>query len=155
MVDWGFGAKKIEGQPEAKKSGGGLFSKKENTKHLMDSIGNFSTQVNSLSRRTRVVEERIGSAGRRIQLTEQNILSHMKKLNSDIRTINDDILSMKKETEKIRNTIDIIIKELKLSARKEDVNVLQRYINLWDPVKFVTQNEVEAIIERALKSKNL
>ena len=45
----------------------------------------------------------------------------------------------------------MIIKELKLCSKSEDLTVLKKYIDLWDPVRFVTQNEVEKIIEEKIE----
>ena len=47
----------------------------------------------------------------------------------------------------------LIIKELQSVARKEEVKVLEKYINLWNPIKFVTSNEVEQIVNDALERK--
>jgi len=44
-----------------------------------------------------------------------------------------------------------IIKELDIFAKKEQLKVLEKYINLWNPLNFVTTKEVEKIIEEKLK----
>ena len=54
-----------------------------------------------------------------------------------------------------------LLKELELFARKEDVKFLEKYINLWNPMKFVTEQDVKnllehnktEVIEHARKSK--
>ena len=38
------------------------------------------------------------------------------------------------------------------TAKKEDVEVLQKYINLWEPVNFATRKEVEKLFSE-LKSE--
>lgn len=40
-----------------------------------------------------------------------------------------------------------------MTATKEEVHTLNKYINLWEPVNFVTQNEVEKIISRMLDDR--
>ena len=35
-------------------------------------------------------------------------------------------------------------------AKTEDVQVLDRYINLWEPANFVTRTEVEKIVDEAI-----
>ena len=42
------------------------------------------------------------------------------------------------------------ISELKNAAKRDEVKVLEKYINIWNPVKFVTQNEVESIVKDML-----
>ena len=55
--------------------------------------------------------------------------------------------------QEIREKMGLIIKELQSVARKEEVKVLEKYINLWNPIKFVTSNEVEQIVNDALERK--
>jgi hypothetical protein len=35
------------------------------------------------------------------------------------------------------------------------VKVLEKYINFWNPVKFVTQNEVEAIVKEMIQKEKI
>jgi len=143
-----FGKKPEE--PADPKKGFSMFKKKDNHE-LIDSVADLSALSNSLSRRTRVSEERIVNINRKIQLADQNSMGSFKKIHTELRSSSDELIEVKKELSKMKMTMDLIIKELKLSAKKEDVNVLQRYINMWDPVKFVSQNEVEKIVKRILE----
>lgn len=151
-MEFNLGKKKPEGEGSQKPAAsGGFFGKKPEGPDLKNVVNDLAHNFNNIERRTRVVEERFGTLSKRNEMIDQNMLKHFKKVNSNIKTINDDIMEVKKDIHKIKSTMDLIIKEIKLSAKKEDVNVLQRYINMWDPVKFVTQNEVESIIKRALE----
>ena len=38
-------------------------------------------------------------------------------------------------------------------AKKEHVKVLEKYINMWEPVNFVTKKDVEDIVKNMLKKK--
>jgi hypothetical protein len=51
----------------------------------------------------------------------------------------------------MENRIIMIIKELRMSAKKEEVDGLKKYVELWEPVKFVTQNQVEKIVEEKVE----
>jgi len=140
-------------KPVEPKKEGGIFGHKDNSKELNDKINLFNGSLNDLTRRIRVSEERFSNLSRRNQLSDQNSLSQFKKVNSEFRTIDEEIMELKKTLDKVKNTMDLIIKEIKLLAKKEDVSVLQKYINLWEPMNFVTQNEVEKIVQRAIESK--
>ncbi len=107
----------------------------------------LTEDVSNISRRLRILEERYTNFRNRIQVTDQNMLLHSKKQTTNIKTINSDINDLKKEINDIHEKIDLIIKELNNSAKKEDVEVLQKYINLWDPMNFVTRKEIEKLIK--------
>jgi hypothetical protein len=64
--------------------------------------------------------------------------------------IHDDINDLRRRTKIEDERAELIIKELKLSAKKEDVALLQRYIELWDPVDFATHNEIDKVIQEKI-----
>jgi len=120
----------------------GLFKREAPPKDIR-----LNEDVSDLSRRLRISEERYTTIRNRIQVMDQNMLLHNKKQTADIKTIDSDINDLKKEINDLNEKINLIIKELNDSAKKEDIEVLQKYINLWDPMNFVTRKEVEKLIK--------
>ena len=110
----------------------------------------LNEDVSEISRRLRILEERYTNIRNRIQVMDQNMLLHNKKQTTDIKTIDSDISDLKKEINDINEKISLIVKELNDSAKKEDIEVLQKYINLWDPMNFVTRKEVEKLIKEII-----
>ena len=51
----------------------------------------------------------------------------------------------------MKRIITEVISELKNSARKTDLDVFKRYIDMWNPLNFVTENTVEKLIDEKLK----
>ena len=49
--------------------------------------------------------------------------------------------------------MELVITEIKGTAAKEDIDALRKYIDLWDPVKFVTIETVEKLIEDKIETK--
>ena len=75
-------------------------------------------------------------------------MDHYKSLNSDIKLINEDIKEIKEDMENLKNTTKNLIRELKLFAKKEQVKVLEKYINMWNPLNFTTEEDVLELIEK-------
>ena len=113
----------------------------------------MTTDINTLSRRLRLLEEGFTNLRRFFQVTEENIIAKNKHYSAEIKTLASDIVEMRKEIQELRDKFSLVIRELQTVARKEDVRVLEKYINLWNPIKFVTQNEVEQIINEVLEKK--
>ena len=111
----------------------------------------ISGEVNSLGRRIRVLEERYTNLRTKSSVTEQNMLSRNKSIVTETKTINSDVHDIKVEIAEIKDTLVMLMKELQNLAKKDEVMVLQKYINLWDPTKFVTQNEVEDIVKEIIE----
>ena len=141
-----------KGAPHDPKKGGGLFGQKKEEKSGPD-FASVQEQVMTVTRRLRVLEEQQTNVRRKLQMVEQNMLSNNKKLNDGIKDVNADIVEVKRMVADMETKILMIIKELKETARKDDVSVLQKYINMWEPVNFVTRDELEKALEEALGSK--
>lgn len=149
-----LGTPKKEDQKQKPKQSG-LFSSSSNEKKLPDeNINHLKGDINALARRMRVIEEQTTNLRRKTQVMEQNMLRYNKKNLTDIKMINSDINDLKQMINDIDNKILLFIKELKLCAKKEDVNFLQKYVTMWEPIRFVTRNEVEKIVRDILDENN-
>ena len=116
-------------------------------------LGNVTNDINSLSRRLRLIEEGSTNLRRFLQVTEDNIIARNKHYSAELKTINSDITEIRKEIQELRDKMMLVIKELQFVARKDEVKVLEKYINLWNPIKFVSQNEIEGIINDVLDKR--
>jgi len=110
-------------------------------------MSSFTSDMSNLGRRLRIIEERSTNLRRALQVTEQNMLAKNKLFSTEIRTITSDIKDIKKDINDVKEKVLEMVKELQESAKKGEVKVLEKYINMWNPVKFVTQNEVEAMVK--------
>ena len=128
--------------------GPGLFHK--NVPQQPD-FGAVQEDISNVSRRLRTLEEGFTNLRRALQVTDQNMLGKNKVFATEIRTIASDISDMKSNINDIKEKILEIVNDVGEAAKKEEVKVLEKYINFWNPVKFVTQNEVEAMVKDILK----
>jgi hypothetical protein len=111
-----------------------------------------SEDVSELMRRVRTMEERYNTLQSKVQLIEQNMISYHKQAIGETKTLNGDIREIRRQIEEIKDKILTLIKEIQLSAKKDEVKVLERYINLWEPINFVTKGEVEDLIKEVLQN---
>jgi hypothetical protein len=104
-----------------------------------------------VERRLRTLEERYSTLDRRSQVTEENMLNNNRKIRVEIKLINEELPGIKSEIESLGEKIKALIREFQGFARVEDVEVIRKYLNLIEPLGFVTQNEVERIVAQAVK----
>lgn len=142
----------VQELPPPPKRGEGFLGKGQ--KQEMPDFSGLTSDVNTLARRLRMLEEGSTNLRRFFQIIEENMISKHKHFAVEIKTINSDIMEIRKEVQELRDKLGLVIKELQFVARKEDVKVLEKYLNLWNPIKFVTQNEVEEIIHEVIDKKN-
>ncbi len=84
---------------------------------------------------------------------EENVLEHSKKLSSEIRLMNDDIGELKKAVSELNEKMHYLAAELQGFASKEDVQTLKKYLDYWEPLRFVTQDQVEKIVNEIIDEK--
>ncbi len=130
-----------------------LQSKKgKNTQHTPETPQyDYSQDFIQISRRLKVLEEGISNLRKKILVNEQNDLSRYKKILLEEKTTLTELKELKKEIESMKIIIKEVISELKNSARKTDLDVFKRYIDMWNPINFVTENTVEKLIDEKLK----
>jgi len=109
-----------------------------------------SEQLNAIAARVRISEERYGELRKMLLVVEQNMISNHKKAMNEVKSLQNEFNEIKRTISAVEDKIITIIKELRLTARKEDIDVLKRYLELWDPVKFITNEQVEKIIDEKL-----
>ncbi|MBS3125799.1 hypothetical protein J4211_06160 [Candidatus Woesearchaeota archaeon] len=110
-------------------------------------------QINTVAARLRTSEERNSEMRKKVILLEQNMLSNHKRAMSEIKSLQSELNELKRTVQGVEDKIITIIKELRLTSRKEDIEVLRKYIELWDPVRFVTRETVDKIVEEKLRGK--
>ena len=106
-----------------------------------------------LSSRIKLVEGRYNLLRDRVLIINNNMIAEYKKILEEIRIVNSDIKDIKTELFRMREILKHLIQEIEKSARKEELKLLEKYINLWNPMNFVSEQEVKKIVEEMLHEK--
>jgi len=137
--------------PPLQKKHSGIFGGEKKGPSPGADVKGIVDELNNVSRRVRLLEEGGTNFRKKLQITEQNILSKNKVFSTEIKTINLEISELKREINELKDRILMLAKELSLCARKDEVKTLERYINMWNPIKFVTEQDVIDIVNRMTK----
>ncbi|MEK6951780.1 MAG: hypothetical protein AABX29_02085 [Nanoarchaeota archaeon] len=109
--------------------------------------------LSDIINRIRTLESKYNLLGERLLIVNQNMLAQYKKNLPEFKAINSDIREIKSELFKLKEVIKDLAKEMQFFATKEDIKVLEKYINLWNPIKFITEEELDKILEEKLKTR--
>jgi len=107
-------------------------------------------RLNAMAARVRVGEERYSELRKKMLFVEQNMLTNHKRAMTEVKALQTDVNEVKRTIQAVEDKIITIIKELRLTARKEDLQVMKRYVEMWEPVKFVSHEQVQKIIDEKL-----
>lgn len=98
--------------------------------------------------RVRGLEGKYNLLRDRVLIINNNMVEEYKRVTSEVKALDTDIRTLKDEMFKFRESMRHLLKEMEFLARKEDVQFLEKYINLWNPLKFVTRDDVLKLIEQ-------
>jgi hypothetical protein len=133
-----------EPKPPAQEPKKTVFAGKEEASPNV--VSDVAAQVNNVSRSLKTLEDKYGILRNKAQVTEQNMISNDKKLISDVKLVNSEIMDLKTDINDIKEKLNILVKELKLTSTKEEVKVIQKYLSYWEPLNFVTRQELDKIL---------
>jgi len=152
-----FGPKKegaaAPGAGGALGSFGGMLGKHAPAGPSPSQIADVSNQIGNLSRRLRMIEERYTTIRNKTQMTDQNMLQTHKDMSRSLKATNDELLELKREFMDLKDKVKLIVKELKDTADSDDLKTLQKYVELWEPINFVTKEQVKRLIQDAVEEK--
>ena len=116
-------------------------------------IQEMLNQVRELTKRVKSLEENSSMFRKRVDVVDDNMLSSSRKLNALVEEQRSEIEEYKKELFEMKDMLSKLVKDIHTFAKLEDVLSLEDFVNFWDPVKFVTVNEVSKIVENAISDK--
>lgn len=95
----------------------------------------------------RVLEDRYMNLRRKSQLTDQSLIDFQKDYYKEKKHINEEITEAKIKLQELIEELKIIREELKDTVKQKDLKILDKYLDLWEPMQFVTRNEVKKMLE--------
>lgn len=111
----------------------------------------YSEDIIKLNRRIKILEEGLSNLRRKLLVNEQNDLNRHKKVMQGEKANIGEVNDIKKEVENIKITMKEFVGELRTSARKEEVRILKKYIDMWDPVSFVTFDHIDKVVDEKIE----
>jgi len=109
-------------------------------------FADFATKVKDLDEKHEGLKEKM-------LLLSQSFIKQEDRISKEISFLRDDIREIMIELEKIKEGIQHIIKESAGFARKEEIQTMERYMKIWEPLKMVNEDDVKRMIEGAIKKR--
>lgn len=108
-----------------------------------------------MATRLKILEERYVTLRKKSQLSEQNIIEAEKEHFSEMQLLNENLLELKKTLKDVLEKISMLGDEVNNFAKKTDMITLQRYVEFWEPIDFVTRKEVNNFLRRKFKEDGI
>lgn len=99
------------------------------------------------------VETKLNTLVREVDILKNDLLRKHQDVRRDFKVMNEDLLALRREQEQTLQKMDLVVRELKQTAGAEEVAVLKKYVDLWNPLHFVTQQDLERALHLPSPSK--
>lgn len=123
----------------------------EKNKDFASKVDTHSKTLVTIIQRQKDIESLLENIHEKIDLIDHNAVSDFKKVFVKTKQLGEDISDLKVEIQKIKDFNEKIPKQLKLFATVDEVKKLEKYVDLWDPMGFVSRDELEKEIEKSRK----
>ena len=110
----------------------------------------LANQVTGLATRLKLAEERYANLSKRNQLTEESLMGFEKDIRLELKTFGKQLSDLRKKINEINSKLDSISGELGSVVRKQEFSVMEHYLDLWQPMQFITRDEAARLIRDAV-----
>ena len=119
----------------------------------MTTVNAVSALLSDFASRVRNLEEKFNILRERVLVLTQNFVKRERKLQKDMGLIQEDNKDLRLELKEIKSRIESLLSQHEGFVRKEEIAVIEKYFKLFDPIKFVTEDEIEERVERILSQR--
>jgi len=119
-------------------------SKKEEETEFKEKFDTHSKALLDVIQRQKALESTLDLTNEKIELLDHNSIKNIKQIKVETKDLRTDILELRSEIQEIKSFNSKALKQLKITSTKDEVTKLERYIDLWNPMNFVTREELKA-----------
>ncbi|MDD5418036.1 MAG: hypothetical protein PHW96_04100 [Candidatus Nanoarchaeia archaeon] len=123
----------------------------EEQKPQQNPLAFISQKLSEVSRRVRILEEKTNSISDKISITDSTLLKNTQAFREDITEINISIKELTKELETLKETSRRVIKQMDMFVLKRDFSVLEKYIDIINPTKMMSKEDIVKIVRDELR----
>ena len=122
-----------------------IFGNNDNKKadDFTNKVDTHSKAILTVIERQKDIESSLDLMNEKVELVDHNSIKNFKKIFNDIRDVKNDVRELKQEIQKLGEFNSRLTKQLALLTTKDEVTKLEKYIDLWDPMGFITRDELE------------
>ena len=112
-----------------------------------------SDQFSNLISRFRLIEDRQSNLQRKMHLMEENMLTSARDTRTELKLLHDELTELKRTIKGFEEFIEKVSSSLEDLATREEVKLIERYVNLLDPTNFISRKQLEREVERAVEER--
>jgi len=111
----------------------------------------ITKKLSELSERIRAMEGKIGILKQKIDVVDRNLINKTQDLKEGITKQKYDVRKLKGDMLEVQDGLKHVMVELGGAAKKRELAVISKYIDLIDPTRFLSKKDVIKIIKENKK----
>lgn len=108
--------------------------------------------LSEISSGLRILEDRYYNLRKKVQITDQSLLETQRSFFKEKRLMNDELMELKTRVQELSEQLEVMHLDIGDAVKQKDFRVLEKYLDFWDPMLFVTRREAEELIDEEVKS---
>lgn len=118
----------------------------------LESVQNILSDISS---GLRILEDRYSNLRKKTQLTDQTLLDAQRNFEKEKQLLQDELMDVKMKLQDLTDDLKIMQGELQEAVKQKDFKVIEKYLDMWEPLQFVTRKEVEELLEDNIEDEDL
>ncbi|MBT4576709.1 hypothetical protein HOM13_03530 [Candidatus Woesearchaeota archaeon] len=113
--------------------------------------------IADLNGRIRALENKYNILTERLLVINQNMIEEYKKIITGMRDLSTETKKARLGTQTTQDVVKDIVKEMSIFAKKDQIKVLEKYMDMINVIQLVTDEQLETRLERfksEIKNKN-
>ena len=110
-------------------------------------LADFNTRLRDLEERNRLLKDRALLLGK-------NLIALKEEKSQEIQELKTQTNKIQQEVELIKKLTKSILKETNKFVRRDEILVIERMLKDFQPLEFIREKDVKAIVKKALTSKS-
>lgn len=107
-------------------------------------------EISGITRRLKLLENSVNNLRNSNDNLEKNSIDQQKENRRDIKLLEEENTELKDTIRLLKNTLKKIADDMGNVARADEVKVIKKYLDLWNPVKFTTPEMVTRIVREEI-----
>ena len=104
--------------------------------------------IADLNGRIRALENKYNILTERLLVINQNMIEEYKKLMSGLREMSLETKKARLGTQNTQDVVKDLVKEMSIFAKKDQIKVLEKYMDMLNVIELVTDEQLEKRLER-------
>ncbi len=127
--------------------------KQDKTSTLENRVTLVMQQLRELTRRIRTLEEQMSLTRKKLDVFNQNMLNTFQKDKEMIERQRTEIRQFQKDILELQDMMRKLVKDINSFAKREELLKLEKYVDFWHPIKFVTYDGLEKLVKKKVNEK--